>query len=62
MSSQKKIKMNKMDIVKVDELVEKIIEINYYMLEAIKADNKKEALKNKIELDSLLKLYLKDQF
>ncbi len=49
-----------MDIVKVDELVEKIIEINYYMLEAIKADNKKEALKNKIELDSLLKLYLKD--
>jgi len=50
-----------MDTIKTNDIIEKIIEINYYMLEALKIDNKKEVLRNKIELESLLKLYLKDE-
>lgn len=47
--------------VKKAEIIEEIININYYLMEAIRKDDAKSVLKNKILLDSLIKLYLKDE-
>ena len=49
-----------MDIIKA-EIIEEIININYWLMEAIRKDDAKSVLKNKILLDSLIKLYLKDE-
>lgn len=49
-----------MDILKA-EIIEEIININYYLMEAIRKDDAKAVLKNKILLDGLIKLYLKDE-
>lgn len=46
--------------VKKAEIIEEIININYYLMEAIRKDDQQSVLKNKILLDSLIKLYLKD--
>jgi hypothetical protein len=46
--------------VKKAEIIEEIININYYLMESIRKDDKQNVLKNKILLDSLIKLYLKD--
>ena len=46
--------------VKKAEIIEEIISINYYLVEAIRKDDEQGVLKNKILLDSLIKLYLKD--
>lgn len=40
-------------------IIEEVININYYLIQALRDDNEKEVIKNKILLDSLLKLYLK---
>jgi hypothetical protein len=48
-----------MDVEKA-EIIEEIININYYLMESIRKDDKQNVLKNKILLDSLIKLYLKD--
>lgn len=46
--------------IKKSEIIEEIININFYMLKAMREDNKQLVEKNKIMLDSLIKLYLKD--
>ena len=46
-----------MDIRKA-EIIEEIININYYLVEAIRKEDKQNVLKNKILLDNLIKLYL----
>jgi hypothetical protein len=46
--------------VKKAEIIEEIININYYLVESIRKDDEQGVLKNKILLDSLIKLYLKD--
>jgi hypothetical protein len=47
--------------VKKAEIIEEIININYYLVDSIRKDNTDEILKNKILLDNLIKLYLKDE-
>jgi hypothetical protein len=42
------------------EIREQIIEVNYYMIEAFRRDDKEGVLKYKLLLDNLVKLYLKD--
>ena len=49
-----------MDVKKAD-IIEEIININYYLVDSIRKDNTDEILKNKILLDNLIKLYLKDE-
>jgi hypothetical protein len=49
-----------MDVKKAD-IIEEIININYYLVDAVRKDNTDEVLKNKILLDNLIKLYLKDE-
>jgi hypothetical protein len=43
-----------------ESITEEIISINYYLVKALREDNIKEIIKNKALLNSLLKLYLKD--
>jgi hypothetical protein len=49
-----------MDVRKA-EIIEEIININYYLVDAVRKDNTDEVLNNKILLDNLIKLYLKDE-
>lgn len=42
------------------EIKDEIITINYYLLEAIRKGDKRSVEKNKIILDNLVKLYLKN--
>jgi hypothetical protein len=51
-----------MDEIKVNkcEIVEEVININFYLLKAIREDNTDSVIKYKIMLDSIIKLYLKD--
>ena len=46
--------------VKKAEIIEEIININYWLMDAIRKDDTNGVIKNKALLDSLLKLYLKD--
>jgi hypothetical protein len=46
--------------VKKAEIIEEIININYWLMDAIRKDDTNAIIKNKALLDSLLKLYLKD--
>lgn len=46
--------------IKKSDIIEEIININFYMLKAVREDNKLSVEKYKIMLDSLIKLYLKD--
>jgi len=43
-----------------EEIIEQIIEINYYMIEALRKDDTEYIMKAKLLLDNLIKLYLKD--
>lgn len=43
------------------EIKDQIITINYYLLEGIRKGDKKSVQKNKILLDNILKLYLKEK-
>jgi hypothetical protein len=52
--------MNEIEI-KKSEIVEEVININFYLLKAIREDNTQSVMKYKIMLDSLIKLYLKDE-
>lgn len=57
---RKRIKnMNEIQI-KKSEIIEEIININFYILNAIREDNTQSVIKYKIMLDSLIKLYLKN--
>ena len=40
------------------EIIEEIININYYLMEAIRKEERQNVLKNKILLDNLIKIYL----
>lgn len=51
--------MNEIQI-KKSEIIEEIININFYILNAIREDNTQSVIKYKIMLDSLIKLYLKN--
>lgn len=44
-----------------EEIKDEIITINYYILESIRKGDKKSVLKNKILLDNLLKIYLRNK-
>ena len=46
--------------IKKSEIVEEVIDINFYLLQAIRNDNAQSVKKYKAMLDSLIKLYLKD--
>lgn len=43
-----------------EEILEELIEINYFLLKAASESNKKDILKWKLMLDNLIKLILKD--
>jgi len=43
------------------EIKERIIELNWSLLQAIDDDNKRAVLKIRIETESLIKLYLKEE-
>lgn len=45
--------------VSIEEIKERIIELNFYLIEAINKGNKVEVSKLRLEIDSLIKLYLK---
>jgi hypothetical protein len=51
--------MNEIEI-KKSEIIEEIININFYLIQAVRSDNKLSVEKYKIMMDSLIKLYLKD--
>lgn len=42
------------------EIREEIIEVNYYLMDAIRRDDKTSVMKYKILLNGLIKLYLKE--
>ncbi len=42
------------------EIIEEVIDINFYLLQAIREDNTQSVIKYKTLLDSLIKLYLKN--
>ena len=46
--------------VKKAEIIEEIININYWLMDAIRKDDTMSLIKHKALLDSLIKLYLKD--
>lgn len=41
------------------DIIEEIINHNYYLIDAIRKDNKEEVLKRNIMIDNLIKIYLK---
>jgi hypothetical protein len=43
-----------------EELVKEMIEVNFYMIDALKNDDKEYILKSKFLLDNLIKIYLKN--
>lgn len=45
---------------KTSDITEQIIILNYYILDGIRKGDKKLVEKNKILLDNLIKLFLKD--
>ena len=46
--------------IKKSEIIEEVIDINFYLLQAIREDNTQSVIKYKALLDSLIKLYLKN--
>jgi hypothetical protein len=42
-----------------NDIIEEIINNNYFLIEAIRSGNKEEVLKRKILIDNLIKIYLK---
>ena len=41
------------------DIIEEIISNNYYLIEAIRKDNKEEVLKRSIVINNLIKIYLR---
>jgi hypothetical protein len=50
-----------METIEKENIIEEVISINYYLIKALREDNTKEIIKNKALLNSLLKLYLKEE-
>lgn len=48
-------------VLEISKLKEEIIEVNYYILDAIQRGDRESLLKHKIMLDNLIKIILKDK-
>jgi hypothetical protein len=48
-----------METIELQAIKERVIEVNYYMLEALMSNDERKVQKLRIELDSLIKLYFK---
>lgn len=42
-----------------EDIIDELIDINYYLIEAIRNDDNPEIIKRKIMLDNLIKIYLR---